>query len=412
MTLGQKIGSSREPWWAPRGKKPVDGSSFHLKERMGSLVFNLLFLKQALRYTGFPVLCLSAFAASIFCALLCFQAGSFMGGLFFFFLFLVSLVTAFFLFVVSLGHVVRTLFTSVLSSGTLTSSPSNWDSGIRFLNGTLAVGEPRTASIPAPELALGQFVQQVRAYANEKSFQKSRDHNHPEKNTLAVPVADAGDLLKRRWNEVLDSLGEFEIYLAHDPAALISKLVAKFPAQSLDVSQIFREVAESFDSTWRRRGITIEAAIVTPLRATVNDGLLRRLLVGPWRAAAYLARRGNGVVFSAKQAQGIVTARWEVSGLTLPESFLQLLQDRRLTVNARIEHGMAALSQDPNNANVLFGLLSLILWVDLVIESKVAYVLKHNNEGFVIEMKLGERRQHHKQQHLNPPLVGAACNNK
>ena len=256
---------------------------------------------------------------------------------------------------------------------------------------SVARGEIRTddgrRGPPAPEMALYQFVQQVRAYATEKSFQKNRQgDNKPETHNLLV--AEPVDLLKRRWNEVIDSLNEFEIYLANDPQGMISKLIAKHPNQLVDVSQIFREVAESFDNTWRRKGINIESAIVTPLRANTNDALLRRLLVGPWRSSAYFARRGNSVLFSAKSIDGKVAARWETEGLMISEDYLQLAQNTEIPVNERIERGLTVIAPDPSSPNTLYALISFITWIDLAKACNADFSFKHTNDGFVIELRL------------------------
>lgn len=250
-------------------------------------------------------------------------------------------------------------------------------------------GEEARKGIPAPEMALYQFVQQVRAYATEKNFQKTKQTDKPGQDSASTPLMmEPVDLLKRRWNEVIDSLNEFEIYLANDPQGMISKLVAKHPVQLIDVSQVFREVAESFDNTWRRKGINIESAIVTPLRATTNEALLRRLLVGPWRASAYFARRGNGVLFSAKSVEGQVVARWECEGLMMPEEYLKIAMDSTLSVNERIEKGLAMVAPDPNSPNTLHALISFLAWIDLAKACSADFAFKHTNDGFAIELRL------------------------
>ncbi len=256
---------------------------------------------------------------------------------------------------------------------------------LEFLRGNLGVQESR-CGVPAPELALQQFVQQVRAYSVELSYQRGKENRQPAEQRQAM--ADTADLMRRRWNEVIDSLNEFEIYLANDPRAMIEKLVSKSPAQNIDVSQVFREVAETFDTTWRRKGINIESAIVTPLRATTNEAVLRRVLVGPWRASAYFARRGSGVVFAAKAVNGKVVASWECNGLVIPDAYLEVAQDTSLTVNDRIERGMAALCTDPSSPNTFHALVSFITWIDLAKTAGVNYRFKHANDGFVIEIKL------------------------
>jgi hypothetical protein len=256
-----------------------------------------------------------------------------------------------------------------------------------WLRNKLKVDEGRRGP-PAPELALTQFVSQVRSYASEKSFQNVR----PAHERVVEPGSqhsESANLLKRRWNEVVDSLDEFEIYLANDPPGMIGKLVSKNPPKLLDAAVVFREVADSFDTTWRRKGINIEAAIVTPLKATAHEGLLRRLLVGPWRASAYFARRGSSVVFSAKSVNGRVIARWEVDGLSIPEDYLQVANDSSTGVNERIEKGLIALAPDPSNSpNTLYALISLITWIDLAHACESDFEFKNNNNGFVIELRL------------------------
>jgi hypothetical protein len=252
----------------------------------------------------------------------------------------------------------------------------------RLARGEIRAQESRKGS-PAPELALYQFVQQVRAYATEKSYQKNRPTEKLDANLLR---AEPADLLKRRWHDVMDSLAEFEIYLANDPQGMIQKLISKYPTQVMDVSQIFREVAENFDTTWRRKGINIECAIVTPLKATTNEALLRRLLVGPWRSSAYFARRGNSVFFSAKSIEGKVVARWETEGLVIKDEYLKIALDNTLPVNERIERGMASIATDPNSPNTLHALISFITWIDLAKATSADFAFKHANDGFVIEL--------------------------
>lgn len=261
----------------------------------------------------------------------------------------------------------------------------NGSLAIRLLQGENIKGEVKGRGIPAPELALFQFVQQVRAYANEKSYQKHKGTSSSTAHPLGL---EPGDILKRRWNEVVDSLGEFEIYLANDPKALIQKLVEKYPYQNTDVSVLFREVAEAFDSSWRRKGINIEAAIVTPLRAHTNEAILRRLLVGPWRSCAYFARRGNSLYFSAKMIAGKVVARWEVEGLFMKEDYIAIAQRDDLDVNERIERGLESLADDPNTSNILYALISFITWIDLVKACNEDFKIKPTNDGFAIELKL------------------------
>lgn len=258
---------------------------------------------------------------------------------------------------------------------------------LQWLQGRLGANEGRKGP-PAPELALLQFVSQVRSYATEKSFQNVKP-NSEKLHDPASRFSESANLLKRRWNEVVDSLDEFEIYLANDPQGMINKLVSKNPPKQLDAAVVFREVADSFDTTWRRKGINIESAIVTPLRATVHEGLLRRLLVGPWRASAYFARRGSSVVFSAKSISGRVIARWEVDGMSIPEDFLAHTKDSSLSVNERIEKGLIVLASDPaQSPNTLYALISLVTWIDLAHACDSEFEFKNNNNGFVIELRL------------------------
>jgi hypothetical protein len=260
--------------------------------------------------------------------------------------------------------------------------------GFRLLRNTLAVQEVMS-TVPAPELALQNFVAQVRAYSAEVAYQKGRENRaaaNSENPKANLP--DTTDLLKRRWAEVVDSLNEFEIYLANDPSTVIEKLATTCSTQNMDVSQIFRDVAESFDTTWRRKGINIESAIVTPLKATANEALLRRLLVGPWRASAYFARRGNGVVFSAKSTGGKVIASWDCHGLNMPDAYLSVAQNSQLSVNERVEHGMRVLTTDPSSSNTFLALLSFVIWIDLAKACAVDYAFKHTNDGFAIELRL------------------------
>ncbi len=258
--------------------------------------------------------------------------------------------------------------------------------GTKYLRGQIELEEPRKG-IPAPEMALYQFIQQVRAYAMEKTFLKQKQ-DRPQDAFSNINGADPHSLLKRRWNDVLDSLNEFEIYLANDPKGIIEKLIVKSPPQNMDVSQIFRDVAETFDTTWRRKGINIEHAIVTPLKANTNEAVLRRLLVGPWRSCVYFARRGNGVVFSAKSIDGRIIARWECEGMAFPEEFFEIVRNIQLDVNDRIEKGMALIALDPNSPNTLFALISFVTWVDLANVAGCDYDIKQGSEGLVVELRL------------------------
>lgn len=258
--------------------------------------------------------------------------------------------------------------------------------GFRYLKKNVEKEDARRG-IPAPEMALYQFVQQVRAYALEKSFLKQKTDRNMDLFSNIVG-GDASGIIKRRWNDVMDSLNEFEIYLANDPQGIIEKLVAKFPNQNIDVSQVFRDVAETFDTAWRRKGINIEHAIVTPLKANINEPLLRRLLVGPWRSCVYFARRGNGVIFSSKSFEGKIIAHWECEGVAFPEEFFSLVSNEGLSVNERIEQCMGLICENTNSPNTLFALISFVTWLDLVRAARVHYSFSQGNTGLVIELQL------------------------
>ncbi len=230
---------------------------------------------------------------------------------------------------------------------------------------------------PAPELVLKLFAQQVRSYAMEKSYHSIRIER--DKNAI-----DPLPILKRRWSDVQDTLGELELYLAQDPKAVIEKLVQASPKRMLDVSQIFQDVSDTFDTSWRRRGINIESAIVKPLKATTHELLLRRLLAGPWRAAVYLTPRGQSVTFSAKSEQGRVLAQWLCQDLTISESWLSKIQNSLLPINQRIEEGLEVLG----GGDTLHGLVSLITWIDIANASKLIYSMKNKSQGFVFEIQL------------------------
>lgn len=291
----------------------------------------------------------------------------------FFFLFLFCLLflfLSFFCAVYQVGFICR-----VLAPHYEQESPLSL--GVRFFRGELKCDEARKG-ILAPEMALNQFVQQVRAYATEKSFLKQKQ----------TSVTDAGSILKRRWNDVHDSLNEFEVYLANDPNGVIEKLVARSAPQTMDVSQIFRDVAETFDTTWRSKGVNIEHAIVTPLRASTNEMLLRRLLVGPWRTCVHFARRGGGVVFSAKSVGNKIVAQWHCEGVILPEEFFALIRNQELSVNERIENGLELADADRSSPNTLFALISFVTWIDLVQAAGTQYSLRQGDEGFEISLHI------------------------
>ncbi|MEY2986666.1 MAG: hypothetical protein RJB13_187 [Pseudomonadota bacterium] len=374
--------NGQEPWYAPSGKKKGSPASYsttaHGDEQpsVGMFltvlrsIFKLKFIIFALLlsvlscYVGFR-LTVGGHGLASATGFVCIFAGQFF-----------ALLLLLYFLGVELAKVAP-----VGQSGSATAALLQW------FQGQFRADEGRKGP-PAPELALLQFVSQVRSYATEKSFQNVR----PSADKPLDPASrfsESANLLKRRWNEVVDSLDEFEIYLANDPQGMITKLVSKNPPKQLDAAVVFREVADSFDTTWRRKGINIESAIVTPLRATVHEGLLRRLLVGPWRASAYFARRGSSVVFSAKSVSGRVIARWEVDGLSIPDEFLLFATDSTLSVNERIERGLIVLASDPTQSpNTLYALISLVTWIDLADACESEFEFKNNNNGFVIELRL------------------------
>lgn len=368
-----------EPWYAPAGKKkPAAQTTLVAPEQAPrSVHFLLSFLAQMLRlrviiFSG------ALIAVAAFLAARLMHNGS------------PAIVAAIVIlagFVSALLVILRFLGTELRQVLPLHANDSPFAVAMIWLRGRLKLEEVRRGP-PAPELALNQFVAQVRAYASEKSFQNVRPYGDRGGAENGGP-SEAAHLLKRRWNEVVDSLDEFEIYLANDPQGMINKLVSKNPPKQLDAAVVFREVADTFDTTWRRKGINIESAIVTPLKANAQEGLLRRLLVGPWRASAYFARRGSSVVFSAKSVQGRVVARWEVDGLSIPEDYLLVAKDSSIAVNERIEKGLVALAPDPaNSPNTLYALISLITWIDLAHACETDFEFKNNNSGFVIEIRL------------------------
>lgn len=369
-----------EPWYAPSGKKKAQAAAPVLAPEQAPRAVHVLLaiFSQLMRLRAIIV-------ALVFSTVLAFAGSRLMNsgspaviG---------TLVTA-------LGPVISFFILIRFVGGQLSSllplhaGEPSMSVALKWLRGQLNLDEGRRGP-PASELALSQFVSQVRAYASEKSFQNVKPFPDRAAGDASSGVSESANLLKRRWNEVVDSLDEFEIYLANDPQGMISKLVSKNPPKQLDAAVVFREVAESFDTTWRRKGINIESAIVTPLRATAQEGLLRRLLVGPWRASAYFARRGSSVVFSAKSVQGRVVARWEVDGFSMPEDYLALANDSSASVNDRIEKGLSALAPDPaNSPNTLYALISLIIWIDLAHACATEFEFKNNNTGFVIEIRL------------------------
>lgn len=375
--------SEQEPWYAPAGKKKASAPLPHTPNAgdpapsfisaLGSFFLRLFKLRQLIFVS--LVLVLASYLATRLTI-----GGNPSASV-------VALVIVLFSVVLALLLMLRLLGTELSKVLPLHKNDSPFTVAFHWLRNSLKVEEARRGP-PAPELALTQFVSQVRSYASEKSFQNVR----PSPDRTIEPGSyhsESANLLKRRWNEVVDSLDEFEIYLANDPQGMISKLVSKNPPKLIDAAVVFREVADSFDTTWRRKGINIESAIVTPLKATAHEGLLRRLLVGPWRASAYFARRGASVVFSAKSTNGRVTARWEVDGLSIPDDYLKIATDSSLPVNDRIEKGLVALAPDPaNSPNTLYALISFVTWIDLAHACEMEFEFKNTNNGFVIELRL------------------------
>lgn len=255
-----------------------------------------------------------------------------------------------------------------------------------FLMGTLYL-RSKIEKIPpkkggvVPELILRQFLQQVRIYASEKNY------NHQKRIEPSNTIA-RDNILNRRWNDVQDTLDEFDIYLANNPKDVISKLITNIPCQQRDVSSVFQEVAETAESTWRPKGVNIEHAIVVPLKSNIDDKLLRRLLAGPWRACAYLCIRGRGVVFSAKRESNKISVRWECEGSAFPDNFFKAIKNQSLSVNERIEEGMELISNNPKNSNTLLGLISLIIWHDLAYATKIDFDIKQGGEGMIIKVIL------------------------
>lgn len=371
-----------EPWYAPSGKRkpaaaaaaPSVPESAPTALRLLISIFSQLKRIRGLVFAGAVTASFSFFAARMIAG----GSPPVVGGV----LAACGLLLAFLL-------VLRFLGSELGRFLPLHAADSPFTIAMLWMRGELKVDEGRRGP-PAPELALLQFVSQVRAYASEKSFQNVKPQSDRASAEVGMgAVSESANLLKRRWNEVVDSLDEFEIYLANDPQGMISKLVSKNPPKQLDAAVVFREVAESFDTTWRRKGINIESAIVTPLKATAQEGLLRRLLVGPWRASAYFARRGASVVFSAKSTQGRVVARWEIDGLSIPDDYLQVATDSSVSVNERIEKGLLAMAPEPaNSPNTLYALISFITWIDLAHACETDFEFKNNNNGFVIEIRL------------------------
>jgi len=370
-----------EPWYAPAGKKKPAAASSPItpsEQTPRAVHFFISFFTQLMRLRGLIF-------AALLLAVACYQGGRLAAAgahiVWGVGLIALGLIFSFLILFKFIGTELRKVLP--LHEGEPPLSVC-----LQWLRGHLRLDEGRRGP-PAPELALAQFVSQVRSYATEKSFQNVKPMLDRSAGESSGATVESANLLKRRWNEVVDSLDEFEIYLANDPQGMIGKLVSKNPPKQLDAAVVFREVAETFDTTWRRKGINIESAIVTPLKATAQEGLLRRLLVGPWRASAYFARRGASVVFSAKSVQGRVVARWEVDGFSILDDYLVVAKDSSLPVNERIEKGLAALAPDPaNSPNTLYALISLITWIDLAHACETEFEIKNNNNGFVIEIRL------------------------
>jgi hypothetical protein len=369
--------SGNDPWYAPQGKRKTNDVRYPATGRKTN------FFTHPMMLLAVSLLCaLASGALGVYSVMYARTSGLNFGQFF------IPGILSILLFVLSAYMALHQAGKIVLAFNPKSGHGNAVQLAIAFLKGEILLDDGKKG-LPAPELALNQFVMQVRAYANEKIYQKTKlDHPGVSNSMPLHLVNEPVDLLKRRWNEVIDSLNEFEIYLANDPQGMIEKLVLKNPNQMIDTSQVFRDVAESFDTTWRRKGINIESAIVTPLKANTNEAVLRRVLVGPWRSSAYFARRGGGVIFTAKSVEGKVVARWESEGLMLPEEFLKFAQQSDRSVNERIEKGLELMTNDPNSPNTLHALISFITWIDLVKTAGIAHTFKHNNEGFVIEIRL------------------------
>lgn len=257
---------------------------------------------------------------------------------------------------------------------------SNFLVGLFYLQSKIEKTSPKKGSFVS-ELVLRQFLQQVRVYAAEKNY------NNQKKNDTSDALQQEG-FLKRRWNDVQDTLDEFDVYLANNPSDVISKLVAHPTCQHRDVSHIFREIAETAENTWRAKGINIEHAIVIPLKSNMNDKLLKRLLAGPWRACAYFSTRTNGVVFSSKSESNKILARWECEGVTYAQNFFEIVKNQTLSVNERIEQAIELIANDPKNSNILLGLISLIIWHDLAIAAAVDFDIIQGSEGLIVKLTI------------------------
>ncbi len=253
--------------------------------------------------------------------------------------------------------------------------------GYLYLVSQLAKSKPRI-NISAPELVLKQFVQQVRFYSLEKNYFLQKQNLKTEDTPSSL------SLLDRRWHDVQDTLDEFDVYLSQNSTARIEVLLSTLTPQTQDAAQLFQNIAETFEMTWRPKGITIEHAIVVPLKITLNEKLLKRLLAGAWRATVYFAPKGGTVTFSSKSENGKVYARWACLGVTFASDFYETVCNRNLSLNARIEIGMTYISNQPQNSTILFGLISLLIWHDLAIAANVNFNIKQDNDGMIATLVL------------------------
>lgn len=365
-----------KPWYIQKNKQKVDVVSTDTQKRG--------FFEKTWIVTGKLKNIIKQFAYSIYALICAFFAGIYFvkitlpttqGFIFviFFFCFLFLLFFSFYLIVVQIGHVCHFFMEKKYDI-------NSFLMGTFYLRSKIEKNPPKKGGI-VPELILRQFLQQVRIYASEKNYnnQKRIDPSN------SMP---RDTILNRRWNDVQDTLDEFDIYLANNPKDVIAKLVTNIPCQQRDVSYVFQEVAETAESTWRPKGVNIEHAIVVPLKSNIDEKLLRRLLAGPWRACAYLCVRGRGVVFSAKNESNKISARWECEGSAFPESFFKSIKNQSLSVNERIEEGMELISNNPKNSNTLLGLISLIIWHDLAHAAMINFDIKQGSEGVIIKMTL------------------------
>lgn len=253
--------------------------------------------------------------------------------------------------------------------------------GYAYLTSQIKKSKPRTHKVAA-ELILKQFVQQVRLYSLEKNY-------YLQKNLVSEGTTNqTKTLLQRRWQDVEDTLDEFDIYQSPSSEQRIESLISILTPQMQDVSEIFQNSAESFESSWRLKGINIEHAIVVPLKAHINAKILKRFLAGAWRASVYFVPKGGTVTFAAKYENNQIIARWACLGATFSPHFYETIQDTSLSINTRIEIGMTYVSNQPHNSNILFGLISLIILNDITIAAKTNFKMKQGNDGMILTLIL------------------------